>query len=519
MYKIILLVSLIAQLHNAIHGAVISCSQTPFPIVCESSMSKHLKGNVSQTEFHHIALKVTTDQTIHAHKLISNMDTSSLDDRAKLAWSDCVLFYEDTVRLLNLSMWSRNLEDVQTWLSAAVTNHETCQNGFMDFNMTDYLQRLPFKIESFSMLLRNSLAINKAAASGGFKDKPGRILSDGFPTWVSAADRKLLEETTNPLKVDAVVAQDGSGDFKTIMEAVAVVTSGNKTLNVTQGFVIYIKKGVYKENVEIKMSGESITFLGDGIDATVITSNKSFSQNLTTFRTATLGIRGAGLFMARNMTFENTAGPGRKQAVALRAASDFSVFYNCSFKGYQDTLYVYSQRQFYRNCDIYGTIDFIFGDASVVFQDCNIYVRRPMINQDNTITAQGRSEQNQTTGIVIHSSRVMAAPDLKPVQELFKTYLGRPWKIYSRTVIMKSELDDLVDPRGWKEWNETFGLSTLYYGEYMNTGVGANTSGRVKWPGYHVISSVAEATNFTVENFLQGRSWLPATQVPFKIDL
>lgn len=127
------------------------------------------------------------------------------------------------------------------------------------------------------------------------------------------------------------------------------------------------------------------------------------------------------------MTFENTAGPQKHQAVALRSSSDFSVFYSCSFKGYQDTLYVHSQRQFYRNCDIYGTIDFIFGDAIVVLQNCNIFVRKPMSSQQNTVTAQARKDPNENTGIVIHNSRVMAASDLRPVQGTFKTFLGRPW--------------------------------------------------------------------------------------------
>lgn len=219
------------------------------------------------------------------------------------------------------------------------------------------------------------------------------------------------------------------------------------------------------------------------------------------------------------MTFQNTAGPQKHQAVALRSGSDLSVFYRCSFKGYQDTLYVYSQRQFYRNCDIYGTVDFIFGDAVVVFQSCNIYVRKPMSGQQNTVTAQGRTDPNENTGISIHNSIVTAASDLRPVQGSFKTYLGRPWQKYSRTVIMKTSLDSLINPAGWLEWSGSFGLSTLYYGEYMNTGEGADTSKRVNWPGYHVITSSSEASKFTVGSFLSGNSWIPATGVPFSSGL
>lgn len=200
--------------------------------------------------------------------------------------------------------------------------------------------------------------------------------------------------------------------------------------------------------------------------------------------------------------------------MALRSGSDLSVFYKCSFEGYQDTLYAHSDRQFYRECDIYGTVDFIFGNAAVVFQNCNIYARNPP-NKTNTITAQGRIDANQNTGIIIHNSRVTAASDLRPVQGSVRTYLGRPWKQYSRTVFMKTYLDSLINPAGWMEWDGNFALNTLYYAEYMNTGPGSSTSNRVKWGGYRVLTSASEASGFIVSNFLAGNSWLPASGVPF----
>ena len=224
-------------------------------------------------------------------------------------------------------------------------------------------------------------------------------------------------------------------------------------------------------------------------------------------------------FIARGITFRNTAGPQNHQAVALRSGSDLSVFYQCSFEGYQDTLYVHSQRQFYKECYIYGTVDFIFGNAAVVLQNCMIYARRPMDKQKNVVTAQGRTDPNQNTGISIHNSRVMAATDLKPVLSSFKTYLGRPWKEYSRTVYLGTYLDTLVDSAGWLEWDGNFALNTLYYGEYKNFGPGSSTSGRVKWRGYRVITSATEASKFSVANFIAGQSWLPATGVPFRSGL
>jgi pectinesterase len=176
-------------------------------------------------------------------------------------------------------------------------------------------------------------------------------------------------------------------------------------------------------------------------------------------------------FVAVNITFRNTAGAAKHQAVALRSGADMSTFYSCSFEGYQDTLYTHSLRQFYRECDIYGTVDFIFGNGAVVLQNCNIYPRLPLSGQFNAITAH-------KVGTV-------------------QTYLGRPWKEYSRTVYMQSFMDSFINPSGWREWNGDFALSTLYYAEYDNRGAGSSTANRVTWPGYHVIGAT-DAANFTV---------------------
>lgn len=131
-------------------------------------------------------------------------------------------------------------------------------------------------------------------------------------------------------------------------------------------------------------------------------------------------------FWARDMTFENSAGPEKHQAVALKVSSDLSVFYRCSFRAYQDTLYVHSNRQFYRDCYVYGTIDFIFGDATVVLQNCDIFVRKPMSHQSNFITTQGRDDPNNNTGISIQSYRVRPDSEFLTLKESFKTCLGRP---------------------------------------------------------------------------------------------
>nr|GEX03747.1 pectinesterase/pectinesterase inhibitor U1 [Tanacetum cinerariifolium] len=209
-------------------------------------------------------------------------------------------------------------------------------------------------------------------------------------------------------------------------------------------------------------------------------------------------------FLARDITFENTAGAENHQAVALRVGSDFSAFYQCDMLAYQDTLYVHKNRQFYINCLVAGTVDFIFGNAAVVFQDCDVHARRPGSGQKNMLTAQSRTDPNQNTGIVIQKCRIGATSDLLPVQGSFPTYLGRPWKQYARTVIMQSTISNVIHPVGWHEWDGNFALDTLYYGEYQNTGAGAGTSNRVKWKGFKVITSSTEAQGFTPDPFIGG---------------
>ena len=218
------------------------------------------------------------------------------------------------------------------------------------------------------------------------------------------------------------------------------------------------------------------------------------------------------------MAFENTAGPEKHQAVALRVQSDMSAFYNCRMDGYQDTLYVQAHRQFYRNCVVSGTIDFIFGDSSTVMQNCLILVRRPSDNQFNTVTAHGRKDRFEDTGLVIQNCRILPENKLFEERFKFKTYLGRPWKEYSRTVVMESLLGDFIQPEGWKEWNGNFALDTLVYNEYGNTGPGATTDKRVQWKGFKVIDQ-NEAQKYTVGPFIQGETWLKETGAPYTLGL
>ena len=220
--------------------------------------------------------------------------------------------------------------------------------------------------------------------------------------------------------------------------------------------------------------------------------------------------------LVKGIRFVNYVGPDGGQAVALRLAGDRIALYQCSIQGYQDTLLTAYGIHFFRECDIYGTVDFIFGFANVVFQNCNIYLRKRS-NSGNllVITAQGRGKVNDTNGIVLHNCTVKADKDLEPYLTQTKAFLGRPWYNCSQTIVMESFLDKLIDPKGWLENGDKNALSTVNYIEYANRGPGANTKGRVQWPGYHIAKNSEEVKPYTVENFINGTIWLPSSGIPF----
>ncbi|CAK9164080.1 unnamed protein product [Ilex paraguariensis] len=511
------------HLHKHLQVAHSACEGTLYPELCVSTLSTF--PDLAQKTIPQIisaAVNYTVGEVRSSAANVTGIRKKrpKLDLLDKRALNDCLELFDDTVAELrkvisdlsaNKSA-SKHYNDLQTLLSGAITNQYTCLDGFAfsKQNVRDYIQDRLYKI---SRHVSNSLAMLKkikTPSSSKTEVFPEYgTMKDGFPAWISKKDRRLLQAPVNQTKYNLVVAKDGSGNFRTIGEALAASPNSSTTR-----FVIYIKTGAYYEYIEVERRKTNLMFVGDGIGKTLIKGNRSFGGNWTTFRSATVAVVGNG-FIARGITFENYAGPSNHQAVALRSGADLSAFYQCSFVAYQDTLYVHSLRQFYRDCDVYGTIDFIFGNAAVVLQNCNLYARRPNENQRNIFTAQGREDPNENTGISILNCKVAAAADLIPVQSSFRTYLGRPWRQYSRTVYILSNIGDLVDPAGWLEWDGDFALSTLYYGEYKNRGPGSNTSARVTWPGYRVINSSTEASQFTVANLIQGGEWLPATGIAF----
>ncbi|XP_043718901.1 putative pectinesterase/pectinesterase inhibitor 22 [Telopea speciosissima] len=501
-----------------------ACANTTNHQSCLSNLQAELvhTGKGSPNSVLRAGISATLTQVNRAISMITKVSTLSVDPREQMAVEDCKELLDFSVSELSWSLSDmRNIRSTnpsshnpqgnfKAWLSAALTNQDTCLEGFEGTNghIRDYMEG---SLQQVSQLISNLLVMYHKMHSIPLTpprdetQENGEELVSGFPKWVTEEDRELLlAARPHSRRIDVVVALDGSGHYRSITEAVmeAPNYSGRR-------YVIHVRKGVYRENLDLKKKKTNISLLGDGIGATVITGARNFMQGYTTFRTPTIAVSGRG-FIAKDMTFRNTAGPENHQAVALRVDSDLSAFYRCSMEGYQDTLYSHSLRQFYRECNIYGTIDFIFGNGQAVFQECKIFTRKPLPLQKVTITAQGRKDPHQSTGFSIQHSEVLAT---------YPTYLGRPWKLYSRTVYMNTFMSYQVQPRGWLEWLGNFALDTLYYGEYNNYGPGAGLGGRVRWPGFHIIKDAATASFFTVERFIDGLRWLPSTGITFTLGL
>ncbi|VFQ90414.1 unnamed protein product [Cuscuta campestris] len=304
-------------------------------------------------------------------------------------------------------------------------------------------------------------------------------------------------------RVDAVVAQDGSGQFRTIGEAIKAAPEKSE-----RKFVIYVKAGVYYEKVVVGEEKTNLTIIGAGMDATIVSGNLSHMGGYDLINTSTFAVF-AKDFTAYDIGFHNTAGPAMGQAVALMVAGDRGAFYRCKISGYQDTLFAHSNRQYFRDCAIYGTVDFIFGDSAAVFQNCAIRPRKPLPGQFNAITAQGRREPGGKSGFSFQNCDVSSAEDLAGV----RTFLGRPWKSHCRVVFSNTYMAGFIDRRGWAAWSEDDDSppppDTIYYAEFGNYGPGADTASRVRWKGLHLgASGSAEARTFSADSFIEASSWI-----------
>ncbi|XP_074379722.1 pectinesterase-like [Apium graveolens] len=480
------------------------CNQTPHSKQCKYHMNRFPKliSSASRLDFLTKAEETALQEVSSALQSIKSLEPKVASNAELSAWTTCLVFYDLAVYRLNKTLdttISSTPDDIQTWLSAAATNIRTCNDGFSHLNVTHNIYPLVIS-NNVTQLIRNCLAVNYVNTQNR-ED----MIHDAFSMNISRKYPSLS------LRADCVVAQDGSGNYRTISQALSASARRTRT-----HFVIHVKQGIYNEIVTVTQ--QNIVLIGDGTDKTVITGNRRLEDGLTLYACASFKVTGDG-FKAFLITFQNSAGD-TGQAVAVASSSDCSVFYYCAFKGYQDTLYVSSNRQFYKKCQIDGTVDFIFGNAAAVFQDCTIFVQKPKPGGGLVVTAQDRDHPHDNTGITIHKCTLMRAPELRPFPQ-YKAFLGRPWSDFARTAYLRSSMTDLVDPAGWMTWQgaSPSRYQTVDYGEFQNYGAGASTDRRVKWAGYHVIRDIRTAAAYDVTNLINGNLWLPATGVPFDADV
>jgi pectinesterase len=305
----------------------------------------------------------------------------------------------------------------------------------------------------------------------------------------------VFSQTANPdqYKYEYTVAQDGSGDYTTIQEAINVMR-----VFTLKPITLHIKNGVYKEKIELFENKTDVRFVGESVDKTIITfDDYSGKGKLNTFNSYTAKISG-NRFVAENITFENSAGRVG-QAVALYVDADEAVFKNCRFLGNQDTMFLGGEtsRQYFVNCFIEGTTDFIFGPATAVFQHCEI-----LCKSDSYITAPN-TPKGKEFGLVFLDCKVKVSP------EVAKEYLGRPWRTWGKSVFVRCELPQQIAPEGWDNWSNVENEKTAYFAEYQSTGLGSNPNARVKWS--HQLTK-AEAEKYTLKNILspgtkKGSEW------------
>lgn len=277
-----------------------------------------------------------------------------------------------------------------------------------------------------------------------------------------------------------VVSRDGTGEFRTIDEAIEVCRA---FMDYTK--VIYVKKGVYKEKLIIPSWLTNITICGEDRDNTIITWDDHANikmpvggldseaavkgKPMGTFRTYTLKVQGSYITL-KDITIENNAAK-LGQAVALHTEGDHILVQNCRLLGNQDTVYtgVGGTRVAFYDCYIEGTTDFIFGPSIAWFQNCEIH------SKANSYITAASTPAGQKYGYVFYKCRLTADKDVD------KVYLGRPWRPFAATIFMDCELGKHIRPEGWHNWNNAKNEETARYAEYGNKGEGASTKNRVKW--------------------------------------
>lgn len=325
-----------------------------------------------------------------------------------------------------------------------------------------------------------------------YTNEPKEVLKK-YEKWkqnLSAETKSIQKKITKKPENDynIVVAQDGSGDYTSIQDAVY-----NSPSFPYERVIITVKNGIYHEKVRIPEWNTKISLIGESKEKTIISYDDYFSKiNLgrnSTFFTPTVLVE-ANDFVATNLTIQNTAGPVG-QAVALSVVADRVVVSNCIILGNQDTLYTSGEgfKQYYKDCFIEGTVDFIFGSATTVFDNCTLH------SKSNSYVTAASTPESSKYGFVFMNCKLTAA------EKATEVYLGRPWRINAKTVYLNCEMGKHIKKEGWNNWSKTEAEKASFYAEYNCSGKGFQPKERVVWSRQ---LTKKQAKEYTLDKILGG---------------
>lgn len=321
------------------------------------------------------------------------------------------------------------------------------------------------------------------------------------------------------LYVDPTGANGAYTTVQAAINAAPAGTSSNRT-------VIHIKPGRYKEKITISSSKRYLCLVGQTTDPKQCVLTYNLNATSSNGSGGTVGTTGSSStvvsapdFVAKNIMFQNSTHDNIAQAVAIKTTADRIAFQNCRFWGFQDTLYVTGGRQYFKSCSVTGDTDFIFGNATAVFDGCTVNESGPA----GYYTA-ANTQPSTANGLVFLSCTLTGNPntDIDPVTGTRyssvssvtnnATYLGRPWQYTtskSSVTYLNTKMSPCVIAAGWSPWDSgnTNPGSTTRYSEYHSMDLNGNTlnvSGRVSWS--HQLSST-QAARYTIGNIFGPASY------------